>query len=103
MTVHGFLIGALPDAQNPNDKQLLLLEKSKNAQPSTKWVVMGVRSLLERAMDTHLAVIKALESDLRDEEVPEANGATGMPAAVADGVAAAAPSINRRQASRCEC
>lgn len=46
-------------------------------------------------MDTHLAVIKALESDLRDEEVPEAkaNGATGMPAAaaVADGAAAAAP------------
>lgn len=95
LTVHGFLIGAMPDAQNPNDKQLLLLEKIKNAQPSTKWVVMGVRSLLERAMDTHLAVIKALESDLRDEEVPEAkaNGATGMPAAaaVANGAAAAAP------------
>lgn len=68
LTVHGFLIGAMPDSTKPNDKQLLLLEKIKNAQPSTKWMVIGVRQLLERAMDTHLAVIAALESDLEDEE-----------------------------------
>lgn len=67
LTVHGFLIGAMPDPQKPTDKQLLLLEKIKNAQPSTKWVVMGVRSLLERAYDTHLAVIKSLETDLEEE------------------------------------
>lgn len=67
LTVHGFLIGAMPDAKNPNDKQLLLLEKIKSAAPSTKWIVMGVRSLLEKAMDTHLAVIKSLETDLDDE------------------------------------
>lgn len=68
LTVHGFLIGAMPDPQKPNDKQMLLLQKIKNAQPSTKWVVMGVRSLLERAMDTHLAVIKSLETDLQEPE-----------------------------------
>lgn len=67
LTVHGFLIGAMPDATKPNDKQLLLLEKIKNAQPSTKWLVIGVRQLLERAMDTHLAVISALENELDDE------------------------------------
>lgn len=67
LTVHGFLIGAMPDPQKPNDKQMLLLDKIKNAQPSTKWVVMGVRSLLERAYDTHLAVIKSLESDLEED------------------------------------
>ena len=68
LTVHGFLIGAMPDKQKSNDKQMLLLDKMKNAQPSAKWVVVGVRSLLERAMDTHLAAIKALESDLDDEQ-----------------------------------
>ena len=67
LTVHGFLIGAMPDATKPNDKQLLLLEKIKQAQSSTKWVVIGVRQLLERAMDTRLAVIAALESDLEDD------------------------------------
>lgn len=70
LTVHGFLIGAMPDTTKPNDKQLLLLEKIKQAQPSTKWMVIGVRQLLERAMDTHLAVITALESDL-DEGAEE--------------------------------
>jgi hypothetical protein len=71
ITIQGFLIGAMPDSQKPNDKQLLLLEKIKNAQPTNKWVVIGIRSLLERTMDTHLAVIKSLESDLNDEsDVP---------------------------------
>ncbi|MFE3837558.1 ATP-binding protein [Pseudogemmobacter sonorensis] len=85
LTVHGFLIGAMPDAKNPNDKQFLLLEKIKNAPPSTKWVVLGVRSLLEKAMDTHLSVIKALESDLDDElgdgnvATPETAGAGAAP------------------------
>lgn len=68
-TVHGYLIGAMPDAQKPNDKQLLLMEKIKNAQSSTKWAVLGVRQLLERAMATHLDAIRSLEADL--EEDPE--------------------------------
>lgn len=80
LTVHGFLIGAMPDAQKPNDKQLLLIEKIKAAQPSTKWVVMGVRQLLERAMDTHLAVIQSLETDLADEEQQEQKALAGADA-----------------------
>ena len=67
LTVHGFLIGAMPDATKPNDKQLLLIDKMKSSQPSTKWMVIGVRQLLERALDTHLAVISALENELDDE------------------------------------
>jgi hypothetical protein len=69
LTVHGFLIGAMPDAQKPNDKQLLLLEKIKNAQPSTRWEVLSVRTLLERAMATHLDAIKTLEADLEEPEL----------------------------------
>lgn len=71
LTVHGYLIGAMPDAQKPNDKELLLLERMSGAGPDTKWMVLGVRNLLQRTMDTHLAVIKALESDLGDEDLKE--------------------------------
>lgn len=68
LTVHGYLIGAMPEAQKPNDKQLLLMEKIKNAQASTKWAVLGVRQLLERAMATHLDAIRSLEADLEEPE-----------------------------------
>ncbi len=68
LTVHGFLIGAMPDTPRMNDRQMLLTKKIKGAGPDTKWLVMGVRELLERAMDSHLSVIKALEQDLGEED-----------------------------------
>jgi hypothetical protein len=85
LTVHGYLIGAMPDAQRPNDKEMLLLEKIKNAQPGSKWMVMGVRTLLDRAMDTHLAVIEALEKDLADEDLAEVRPRIGVSSISAGG------------------
>lgn len=88
LTVHGYLIGAMPDAQKPNDKELLLLERMNGAGPDTKWMVLGVRNLLQRTMDTHLAVIKALESDMGEtpDEVAPADVSTEV-AAEGDGAA----------------
>ena len=50
LTVHGYLIGAMPDAARMTDGQMLLMRKIRGAGPDTKWLVMGVRQLLERAM-----------------------------------------------------
>lgn len=71
LTVHGFLIGAMPDAKKPSDKQLLLLNRMKESHPATKWMVLGVRRLLERAQDSHHAVIEALEAELEEEPEPD--------------------------------
>jgi hypothetical protein len=67
LIVHGYLIGAMPDAQKLNDKQLTLMDRMKKQQQSSNWEVVGVHQLLERAMDTHLAIIQALESELTEE------------------------------------
>lgn len=71
LTVHGWLIGAMPDATKTNDKQLLLLDRIKKAQPSSPWMVLGVRELLARTLETHHAVIASLQSDLNEEEEPD--------------------------------
>ncbi|AZO77693.1 hypothetical protein BLM15_08755 [Bosea sp. Tri-49] len=86
LTVHGFLIGAMPDAQKPTDSQFLLLEKIKNVQPGTKWAVLGVRQLLERAMATHLDAIRSLEQDLDEHEADskQRNAAVPLPLILTD-------------------
>jgi hypothetical protein len=84
LTVHGYLIGAMPDAQKPTDKQFLLLKRIKDVVPGNKWIVLGVRALLERTMATHLAVIDALQKDLADDdEIPAADRPAGAPTAAA--------------------
>jgi hypothetical protein len=94
LTVHGYLIGAMPDSQKPNDKQLLLLKKLESVQPGQKWVVVGVRQLLDQALATHLAVIDALKHDLGDDDLKQDEDpvldATEVMAAISS-IAAAAP------------
>jgi hypothetical protein len=70
--VHGYLIGAMPDTKTVNDQELLLIDKIEKAGPESKWAVLGVRSLLERAKQIHLDQIKALESDLSDQSAGSA-------------------------------
>jgi hypothetical protein len=64
ITVHGYLIGAMPDPKTTNDDERLLLHEIQKSGPNANWVVLGVRALLERAQASHLSVIEALESDL---------------------------------------
>lgn len=64
VTVHGHLIGAMPDAETQNEDELLLLSEMKKSGPEASWVVIGVRALLERAQQAHASVIQALEQDI---------------------------------------
>jgi hypothetical protein len=65
VTVHGHLIGAMPDDKTTNDDELLLLSEMAKNGPSSDWVVVGVRALLEKAQVAHASVIQALEQDLK--------------------------------------
>lgn len=82
VTVHGHLIGAMPDDKTTNDDELLLLSEMEKNGPNSDWVVVGVRALLEKAQVAHASVIQALESDLRrglaseEEEGPKSLPAT---------------------------
>src|SRR3546814_8548332 len=84
VTVHGYLIGAMPDVKTVADDEILLVKRMKKAGPDTAWKVVGLRSLLEMAQDSHASVISSLEEDMkRDEasiergkEIGRANGCT---------------------------
>lgn len=74
LTVHGYLIGAMPDPKTVNDSERLLLKKIEKAGPNSSWVVLGVRGLLERAQATHASVIEALEDDIEAEDAGDEPG-----------------------------
>lgn len=67
VTVHGYLIGAMPDLKTVNDDERLLLSEMTKSGPSSEWVVIGVRALLERAQVAHASVIQALEVDIEND------------------------------------
>lgn len=67
-TVHGYLIGARPHGDKMSDGSRLLLREIKDSGPESKWQVFGIRQLMERALQIHLDVIRALEKDLGEEE-----------------------------------
>ncbi len=74
LTVHGYLIGAMPDPKTTNNSERLLLKKIEKSGPSSSWVVLGVRGLLERAQATHQSVIDALKSDIEAEDAGDEPG-----------------------------
>lgn len=83
VTVHGYLIGAIPKEDTVNDGEILLRSKIAKAGPDTPWMVIGVRALLERAQVTHQSVIEALDKDIaagRTTETPS----NDVEAAIAD-------------------
>lgn len=71
VTVHGYLIGAYPAPDTKNDDELLLLDEIERAGPESDWMVLGVRSLLERANQIHGDAIDALKSDLDEPDAPD--------------------------------
>src|SRR3546814_12919337 len=60
-SVHGDLIGAMPDVKTVADDEILLVNRMKKAGPDTAWKVVGLRSLLEMAQDSHASVISSLD------------------------------------------
>lgn len=82
VTVHGYLIGAMPDEKTVNDDERLLLSEMSKSGPGSEWIVIGVRSLLERAQVAHASVIQSLENDIENDrteypdELPSEPGVT---------------------------
>lgn len=83
VTVHGYLIGAIPKEKTTVDTELLLRSKIAKTGPDTPWMVIGVRALLERAQATHQSVIDALDKDIQNgmaiEDTSEAISAANDP------------------------
>ncbi|MFE8646781.1 ATP-binding protein [Sphingomonas sp. NCPPB 2930] len=73
VTVHGYLIGAMPDPNTKATGELDLLysiEREWTAQ--TAWEVLGLEHLLQRAQTIHSDAIDAFERELNDNEADAA-------------------------------
>lgn len=69
--VRGILIGALPDSTTTAEGSLDLLHKMKKAGIREPWEVVGIRSLIERALQIHQAAIDTLEEELKEDDEEE--------------------------------
>lgn len=66
VTVHGYLIGSMPDEKTVNDDERLLLSEIEKQGLNSEWSVMGTRSMLEYAQVANGHAIAAMEKDLAD-------------------------------------
>ncbi len=64
VSVHGYLIGSMPDDKTAVDKEILLLSRIGKTGPDTQWKVIGLRLLLEHAQVAHASVIDSLKKDI---------------------------------------
>lgn len=80
VTVHGYLIGAMPDVKSVNDDEQLLLSEISKSGPNSEWVVIGVRALLERAQVAHASVIQSLEADIENDRAEDSEEITPVEA-----------------------
>lgn len=71
VTVHGYLIGAMPDEKTINDDETLLISEMGKSGTSSDWLVISVRALLERAQVSHASVIQALEEDIKNNRAED--------------------------------
>ncbi len=93
VTVHGYLIGAMPapDTKAAGERDLLYAIKNEwTAQ--TAWEVLGLEHLLQRAQTIHSDAIDAFERELNENEVENPTSASPVEAAAAIKEPAAAES-----------
>lgn len=93
VTVHGYLIGAMPnpDTRAAGERDLLYAIKSEwTAQ--TAWEVLGLEQLLQRAQTIHSDAIDAFERELKENEVESPTSPATIEAATAITEPAAAES-----------
>jgi hypothetical protein len=86
VTVHGYLIGAMPDSKTKVEGErdlLYTIKKEWTAQ--TAWEVLGLEQLLQRAQTIHSDAIDAFESELKENEVE--NAVSHAPAETAAAIA----------------
>lgn len=96
VTVHGYLVGAMPDPETKAaDQRDLLYAISKEWDAKASWEVLGLEHLLQRAQAIHSDAIDAFEKEMKegafDEEVLVANAAIVVTEAAPIAKAAIAP------------
>lgn len=69
VTVHGYLIGAMPDdSTKAQDERDLLYAIEKEWDTKAPWEVLGLEQLLQRAQAIHSDAIDVFEKELDDQE-----------------------------------
>ncbi len=61
VTVHGMLVGQMPDARTSVGAEQELLAEIRENGPSAKWEVVGLQEMLSRTRSVHLQIIRLLE------------------------------------------
>lgn len=67
VSVHGFLIGAMPSTNATAQGQKMLLKVFRDSKPSDPIRVIGLTTLIKDAMTVHLEAIKTLEQELDED------------------------------------
>ncbi len=67
-TIHGYLIGAMPDVNAAATGQKMLLKKLNESTPNERIKIVGIHMLIEQARAVHLEAIKAMEEESGDDE-----------------------------------
>lgn len=68
IAVHGFLIGEMPDDKTGVQCEQSLLDKFKRAGPDSQIRILGLTQLINDAWNVHIDAIKAIETELSDED-----------------------------------
>ncbi|MGV2111940.1 ATP-binding protein [Agrobacterium salinitolerans] len=68
IAVHGFLIGEMPDDKTSVQRELSLLDRFRKAGPDSQIRIFGLTQLINDAWNVHIDAIKAIESELSDED-----------------------------------
>lgn len=70
-TVHGYLIGSLPDETTRNSDEMVLLSKYQKSTPAQAWQIIPLTNMLERAKTRHMDYMEVLakEEERLNEEL----------------------------------
>lgn len=71
IAVHGYLIGEMPADITTVKAEVNLLDRFKKSGPDSQIRIVGLTQLINDAWNVHIDAIKAIESELEDEEEDE--------------------------------
>lgn len=67
--IQGFLIGEMPDERRSNEKELSLLDRFRGSGPDSTIKILGLTQMITDTQNVHLEAIRALEDELREDDV----------------------------------
>ncbi len=68
IAVHGYLIGEMPSDNTTVQVELTLLDRFRKSGPDSQLRIVGLTQLINDAWNVHVDAIKAIESELDDED-----------------------------------